>query len=263
MDLNYQPKVEKLSIQRILNEEGVSHAPLSLSELNSESIREPFGLISVVSSKIVKNWKSVADSAMYYLSDLKGNTATLLLKSAAMRVISEDTCEGTVILIIKPVLAIDAGGKLEILVQNQKQLLVIGNIKSFGRCNALKKDGVTFCKMPVDKSHCEHCVYHNYDSKDGVKKWSPPVMSLTSKLNLPTSTSSLTSNSNNTNSTIVVNAAHPLSQYNSTINNTNNTTTSITTSQPNAVSDPTSEYKRVNVSLPSSLVHHGNICNQV
>eukprot|EP01034_Spumella_vulgaris_P030433 gene30433-37646_t len=61
--------------------------------------------------------------------------------------------------------------------------------------------------MPVDKSLCEHCVYHNYDSKEGVKK--------------------------------------------------------CTTIPSDTTANNSSEYKRMNVSLPSSITHHGNACNQV
>ena len=97
---------------------------------------------------------------IFTVGDLKGTVAKLVVTESAQGMINEVGSIGHVFLLLNPQTSFDMfKGMLQIRVDKQTQIIRIGRAKYFGICPAVKSDG-TRCRMAIDVSSCNECIYH-------------------------------------------------------------------------------------------------------
>lgn len=115
---------------------------------------------------VYKQLNHASQEKIYYVSDLRGFVAELVMSGSASNAFGLRSIEGFAIVIINPIVDLNKDKNLLILrVQAQHQIMLIGKAKYYAVCSGVRKDGKA-CSLPVDTSHSRFCKFHTkYESK--------------------------------------------------------------------------------------------------
>jgi minichromosome maintenance protein 10 len=116
----------------------------------------------IVSKSPIKNTQKGDPFSIWTLSDLKGEIkmCTLFLFRSAHKELWK-TNVGTVIAILNPKALERKDEKVEAVlsVDNNQRVMILGQSKDLGTCRAKKNNGDPCCAI-VNKTDCDHCIFH-------------------------------------------------------------------------------------------------------
>lgn len=95
------------------------------------------------------------------ITDMRGNIAHLYLPNQIFQIIKQQNEEGTILILLQPIITKDITKEylIKFQINNQQDILIVGKYKNFSRCKSFRKDGKK-CNMPIDVSISEYCKYH-------------------------------------------------------------------------------------------------------
>lgn len=160
-------RIEEAALHRLFQNEQCTMVQLSEFRLD-KAIKQAVGLVIFGRGRSRPSCSGGGErdsGALYFVTDLRGNTATMELFQDAKQkfrgVSSIGELEGTVLYLISPKVMSDPQRPDTLLFQmtRQQDMVVVGKCPTFGKCDGTRRDGKD-CTMPVDTSEATRCKYH-------------------------------------------------------------------------------------------------------